>query len=87
MSEREQHFSTSDLKIAAAATVLGGRLLRITDDGRRLTFHFQNLPADFPIQVLTGDVQVSVCRFIAAMEQVHALVAQHRRARQTETRP
>lgn len=72
---------TSDVKTAAAALVLGGTLEQVTDDGHRLTFHFDNVPDDLPVQILTKDVRVGLAQYITALEQIHGLVAQYRRAR------
>jgi hypothetical protein len=70
-----------DTKVAAAAMVLGGRLDRVTDDGRRLTFHFSDLSGDFLVEVLSTDVRVPLSSYIGALEQLHSFVSQHRRAR------
>ena len=72
-----------DARLAAAAQVLGGRLVRTTEDPAtgRITFHFQGLAPDFLEQAFNGNLVVGLREFISALDHVNALLAQYRARR------
>ncbi len=74
--------SLSDPKIAAAALATGGRLSRIdVAPGGRLTFLIVGVPDDLLTRIVNDQVTVSVKSYIAAMESVLAMIAEHQRRR------
>jgi hypothetical protein len=75
----------SDVKLTALALALGARLIRLEADpfSGRLLFFLDSAPADLATRVLNDEVTVSAKRFIVEMENVLALVGQHKRARGT----
>ena len=72
-----------DPRLAAAATLLGGRLARTTQDPGtgRVTFHFQGLAPDFLEQTFNGELMVNLRDYISALDHVNALIAQYRARR------
>lgn len=72
----------SDPKVVAAALAVGGKLARLEEiPGGRLGFVLTNLPAEFLTRIVNDEVQVSAKAFIAAMETVLGIIAQHQRGR------
>jgi hypothetical protein len=72
----------SDPKLAAAASVLGGRLRRVSQDpSGRVVFAFEGLPDDFLASTFNGDVTINLRDYISALEQVQGVIAQYRTRR------
>ena len=74
--------TVTDPKIAAAALTAGGRLdsTQQTATGR-LSFRFTGLPSDFLTRLLNDEIHVSARSFIASMESVMGMIAEHKRGR------
>ena len=68
----------TDHRLAAAATVLGGKLRDVVQDpaSGRLTFFFEGLSPTFVQDCFNGEIQVSVRDFIAALDQIMGLIHQ-----------
>ena len=70
-------------KLTAASLATGGHLVSVERspvDGR-LVFTVSGAPEDFVMRVANDEVQVSVKRFITAMETVLNLISEHKRGR------
>lgn len=82
MSEQEQ-FRTRDLRLAALALALGGKLIRADSESAdgHLGFIFIGVTPDLPLRVANREVTVDAGVFIGALEQVQVLIHQHRRAK------
>jgi hypothetical protein len=72
----------TDPKTVAAALASNGRLVgtHLTDTGR-LAFELTDIPADFIARLVNDEVQVSARAFIASMEAVMGMIAEHQRRR------
>lgn len=83
MSQRDGETPLTDPHLAAAATLLGGHLERVLQDptSGRLTFYFSGLPSTFVTDAFNGSLTVNFKDFVAALEQVHTLIAQYRARR------
>lgn len=79
MSNQEE-FRTRDLRLAALALALDGKLLHADPDSAgHLSFTFEGVPPDLPLRVARCEVSVDAAAFIDGMERVQVLVHQHRR--------
>ncbi len=69
-----------DPKLAAAATLRGGRLEKVAWDPAlgKVVFHFRGLSPDFLEQVFNDELKVSLKDYLSALEHVNALIAQCR---------
>lgn len=81
--ETTKELALTNIKLAAGALCLGGRLQRITEDpaSGRLTFHFTGLPAAFLEATVNDDVRVSLRGYMDALERLQGLVVQSRARR------
>ena len=75
----------TDHRLAAGATLHGGRLVNVTQDSAssRLTFYFEGLSPSFVTDVFNGQLDVNLKDYIAALDQVMGLIhrVRARRAR------
>jgi len=73
-----------DPRLAAAATLLGGRLARTTQNPAtgKVTFIFEGLAPDFLERVFNGEITVNLRDYLGALEHVNALLAQYRARRE-----
>ena len=73
----------TDHRLAAAATLLGGRLKNVEQDpiSHRLTFYFEGLPSTFVQDAFNGELTVNLKDYIAALDQVMGLIHQFRARR------
>ncbi len=74
--------SLTDPKVVGAALAFGAKLVRteIAQNGR-LTFILAGVPRDFTTKILNDELTVSVRAYIAALESVLGMIAQHQRSR------
>lgn len=80
---RPEEIPLVDPRLAAAATLLGARLARTTQDPAtgRVTFYFEGLAPDFLEQAFNGDLTVNLRDYLSALDHVNALIAQYRARR------
>jgi len=73
-----QTIPLTDHRLAAAATILGGRLKDVVQDpvSSRLTFYFEGLPPTFVEDAFNGELTVNLRDFISALDQVMGLIHQ-----------
>lgn len=78
-----QELPLTDYRLAAAATLLGGQLQRVAHDpaSGRLIFFFSGLSPTFVQDAFNGELTVNLRDFIAALERVQTLIAQHKARR------
>ncbi len=83
MSKMTESIPLTDPRLAAAATLLGGRLQEVTQDpaSGRVTFHFEGLSPNFLQDTFNGKLTVNLRDYIDALERVQALIAQYRARR------
>lgn len=74
----------TDHRLAAAATLRGGRLKNVIQDptSGRLTFYFENLSPTFVQDAFNGEFNVNLKDYIAALDQVMGLIHQFKARRQ-----
>ncbi len=74
----------TDHRLAAAATILGGRLQNVTQDpvSHRLTFHFEGLSPTFVQDAFNGELTVNLRDYISALDQVMGLIHQFKARRE-----
>ena len=78
-----QTIPLTDHRLAAAATILGGRLQDVVQDpvSGRLTFYFEGLSSTFVQDAFNGELNVNLRDFIAALDQVMGLIHQFKARR------
>ncbi len=78
MSKRNDTTPLTDHRLAAAATILGGRLQKVLQDpvSGRLTFLFDGLSPTFVEDAFNGELTVNLRDFISALDQVMGLIHQ-----------
>ncbi len=83
MSKMNDATPLTDYRLAAAANVLGGRLLQVVQDptSGRLTFYFQGLSPTFVDDAFNGDLTINLRDYLNALEQMNMLIAQYRARR------
>ena len=65
-------------KIVAAALAFGGKLVRTEElPGGRLAFLVGHLPSNFLTRLTNDEITVSARKFIASMDLVLGMIAQH----------
>ena len=83
MSKTDNTIPLTDHRLAAGATLHGGRLVNVTQDSAsgRLTFYFEGLPPNFIQDAFNGDLTVNLKDFISALDHVMGLIHQFRARR------
>ncbi len=83
MSKMTESMPLTDPRLAAAATLLGGYLQKVTQDpaSGRVTFYFEGLSPNFLQDAFNGKLTVNLRDYIDALERVQALIAQYRARR------
>ena len=83
MSKMTESMPLTDPRLAAAATILGGHLQKVTQDpsSGRVTFYFEGLSPNFLQDAFNGKLTVNLRDYIDALERVQALIAQYRARR------
>ncbi len=73
----------TDHRLAAGATLHGGRLTNVTQDpaSGRLTFYFEDLSPTFIQDTFNGALVVNLRDYIAALDQVMGLIHQFKARR------
>jgi hypothetical protein len=83
MNNEQESFNTTDVRLAALASALGGHLVRTTENPvtRRLEWSFRGVPPDLLERVIGDAVSVSAKKMLASLEEMHVLLLQYRRRR------
>lgn len=73
----------TDHRLAAGATLHGGRLVDVKQDpaSGRLTFYFEGLPPNFVTSAFNGDLTVNLKDFISALDHIMSLIHQFKASR------
>lgn len=72
----------TDLRLAAAAPLQGGKLASVEcDPNGRVTLTFNQMPANFLQAAFNGTIVVNLRDYISQLENVQALVASYRARR------
>ncbi len=74
----------TDHRLAAGATLHGGRLVNVTQDpaSGRLTFYFEGLPPNFVQDTFNGELTVNLRDFISALDHIMGLIHQFKARRE-----
>ncbi len=78
MSKANDAIPLTDYRLAAAATLLGGRLQEVTQDpaSGRVIFYFEGLSPTFLQDAFNGELTVNLRDYLNALEQVQTLIHQ-----------